>query len=164
MITCRPCVQTTLPFFWHLGLIKYYNSPVSLCGFTCVSLWYISLWPFCYRKMTTLLTRTKLFKDCLRNKFQLKIHLIFCPSRPLSWELRLGLDCRRPKVLLAADGAVLPSCPHLRTLQRHCHLWLVFCYLKAKQHLNLSLQSWLGSPLDLSLTFLRISLGVQWHS
>lgn len=33
--------------------------------------------------------------------FQLKIHLIFCLSRPLAWELRLD------------HRTVLPSSPHL---------------------------------------------------
>lgn len=127
MITYRPCVQTTLPFFWHLGLIKYYNTPVSLCGFSCVSLRYISLWPFYYRKMTVLLTRTKLFKDFLRKKFQLKAHLIFCPFRPLAWELRLGLDHRWlesvasrrrgcPTLALPVQGSSKPLSPLTRFL------------------------------------------------
>lgn len=97
MLMCRPRVQTTVPFFWHLVLIKYYHTSVSLCASPCVSLWCISLWPFYCRKMPLLPTRTKLFKDCLRKKFQLTIHLGFCPPHLLARELSLALDHRWPK-------------------------------------------------------------------
>lgn len=97
IITCRPSVQITLPFFWHLAFIKYYNTPVSLCGFSCVSPRYISLWPFYYRKMTVLLTRTKLLKDCLGKMFQLNFILLPIPFHPLAQELHLGLGHRWPK-------------------------------------------------------------------
>lgn len=132
IITCRHSVQITLPFFWHLAFIRYYNTPVSLCGFSCgVSAVYLSV-AFLLQKNDCITYQDKAFKRLLGENVSAKFSP-YCPSHSIPWHrnyIWVWITGGR-KVLPAVDRPVLPSCPHFRTLQSHCHLWLVFCYLKA---------------------------------
>lgn len=92
-------------FVWCLAL---WNTAMLFLGlFLCLS----SLYGISIINKWLLPSGTNLFEDCWRKKFQLQVHLVFCSSCPLTWELKLGLHhrwqdgiacCRKPCPILSS--------------------------------------------------------------